>query len=54
MEKKPVSDEAWAVPVAQFLNADGTPADMSGVTPTKVECFDRLGAAVATPGLELQ
>jgi len=48
------ADASLADVVATILGSDGQPADMSAVTPTKIECFDRLGAAVATPGLTLQ
>jgi len=39
--------------VASIIDATGTAVDLSGVTPTSVECFDRLGQPVATPGITL-
>jgi len=40
--------------VAALVAGDGSPYDASGITADKVECYDRLGKAVAAPELSFK
>lgn len=45
-------DAAFTGPVAAVTSADGNA--LTGLTPEKAECYDRLGKAIADPGVEVQ
>jgi len=45
-------DAALDGPVASVTGGDGKA--LSGLTPEKAQCYDRLGAAVAEPGVEVK
>jgi len=48
------TDAALSGPVGALVGADGQALDVTGLPPVKVECYDRHGAAVAAPGVELK
>ncbi len=45
-------DEAFTEPVASIAGPGGEA--LSGLAPEKLECYDRLGAVVSEPGLQLK